>query len=86
MHPRTDDVVIRGPKMHVNSIEETQKRKTPGYFVDDDPFSFRGELIEDHAQQEEENQQPEISRVNARMLDEGGYADQMRNAHAEGVK
>ena len=85
MHPRTNDVVIRGPKIHVNSIEETQKRKTPGYSIDNDPFSFRGELIKDRAQQEEVNQRPEMSRVNGRMLDEGRYADQIRNAHGDGV-
>jgi hypothetical protein len=57
----------------------------PGYSVDDDPFPFRGELVEDRAQQEEVDQRPAMSKINGRMLDEGKYADQMRNAHGEGV-
>jgi hypothetical protein len=57
----------------------------PGYSVDDDPFPFRRELVDDRAQQEEVDQRPAMSKINGWMLDEGKYADQMRNAHEEGV-
>ena len=61
---RTNDIVIRGPKIHINGIENTQESETPGYSVDDDPFSFRGELVEKRAQKEEVNQRPGINEIN----------------------
>ena len=85
MHSRTNDIVIRGPKIHINGIENTQEGETPGYSVDNDPFSFRGELVENRGQQEEVNQRPEWVGSMARRLGEGKYTNQMRNAHAEGV-
>jgi len=51
--------MIRGPKIHIDGIENTQDSETPGYSVDNDPFSFRGELVENRGQQEEVNQRPE---------------------------
>lgn len=56
MNPRTDDIVMRGPKIHINGIENSQESETPGYSVDNDPFTLRGELVENRAQQEEMNQ------------------------------
>ena len=47
---RTNCKVFRSPKVHINSIENGQKRKTPGYPIDNDLFSFRGKLVEDCAQ------------------------------------
>ena len=59
MHSRTNDIVFRGPKIHIDGIENTQESEAPGYSVDNDPFSFRGELVENRGQQEEVNQRPE---------------------------
>ena len=50
MRPRTNCVVLRSPQIHVSSIENAQKRETPGYPIDNDLLSFRGELVEDCAQ------------------------------------
>jgi len=46
---RTNCIVFRSPKIHKSSIENGQKRETPGYPIDNDLLSFRGELVEDRA-------------------------------------
>ena len=45
-------IVVRGPKVHIGGIEKTQERETPGNAINNHLFPFRGELIDDGAQQE----------------------------------
>jgi hypothetical protein len=56
MYTRTDHIVMRSPEIHINSIEDTQKRETPGDSIDDDLFPFRGKLVDDGTQEEKVDQ------------------------------
>jgi hypothetical protein len=51
--------VTRSPRLHIDGIENSQKRETPGDPIDNDFLSFRGKLVDDSTQEEEMDQRPE---------------------------
>jgi hypothetical protein len=48
--------VAFSPNFHIGGIENSQKRKMPGDSINNDFLSFREELVDDGAQEEEVNQ------------------------------
>jgi hypothetical protein len=52
---RTENIVIRSPKVDINGIENTQQWKTPRNPIDNDLFSVRGKLVDDGTQEEKVN-------------------------------
>lgn len=54
--PRTKYIVAFSPNFHIGGIENSQKRKMPGDSINNDFLSFREELVDDGAQEEEVNQ------------------------------
>jgi len=56
MTARTKYIVTVSPKSHIDGIENSQKRETPGDSIDDDFLSFRGKLVDDGTQEEDMDQ------------------------------
>ena len=46
------------PNMHIDGVQNTQQRETPGNAINDDLFTGGEELIDDSAQEQEMNQRP----------------------------
>jgi len=45
-------IVARSPRLHIEGIENSQKRKAPGDSIDYDLLSFRGKLVDNGTQEE----------------------------------
>ena len=53
---RTNYILMRSPRLHIDGIEKSQERETPGDPIDDDFLSFRSKLVDDGTQEEEMDQ------------------------------
>ncbi len=55
---RTDDVVVPGPHVHVDGVEDGEEGKTPADAVDDDLLAAVEELVDDGSEEQEVNEGP----------------------------
>lgn len=53
------DVMVTGPEIDINCIQDGKKRKPPGDTVDDCLFSKREELIDNGTKEEDMNESPD---------------------------
>ena len=45
-------MVTSSPRLHIDGIESSQKRETPGYPIDNDFLPFRRKLVDDGTQEQ----------------------------------
>ena len=55
---RTDDVVVPGPNVDVDGVEDGEEREPPADAVDDDLLSALKELVDDGAEEKEVDEGP----------------------------
>ena len=55
---RTDDVVVPGPYVDVDSVEDGKEREPPADAINDDLLSALEELIDDGAEEKEVDEGP----------------------------
>jgi len=73
---KCDNVVVRGPQVDVDRVEDGEEGKAPGDSVDDDGLGVRGgELVDDGAEQQEMDDGPDdkgpVGRGQVGLLDRG---------------
>lgn len=55
---RTGDVVVPGPEVDVDGVQDGEEGEAPGDAVDDDLLSAIEELVDDGSEEEEVNKRP----------------------------
>ena len=55
---RTCNVVVPGPEVDVDGVQDGEEGKTPGDAVDDDLLSAIEELVDDGSEEQEVNERP----------------------------
>ncbi len=82
---RTDDVIVPGPHVHVDGIEDGEEGKAPADAVDDDLLAAVKELVDDCSEEQEVNEGPVETWSGGASRRNDATSYQMRKAHGAGV-
>ena len=82
----TDDVVVCGPDIDVDSAQNTEKGKAPGDAINNDLLAVGKKLVNNRPQQEEVNYRPARLQCPPQMRSFRKQAHQIKKAHGAGVK